>query len=73
MENNHSSSEGIVAKQSDIQVSVENQASTMEIYNIKALVDVYVTEAEEVAMKTNDQSLVGTPISMKNESRYPDF
>ena len=73
MENNHSSSEGIVAKQSDIQVSVENQASTMEIYNIKALVDVYVTEAEEVAKKTNDQSLVGTPISMKNESRYPDF
>ena len=73
MENNHSGSEGIVAEQSDIQVSVENQASTMEIYNIKALVDVYVTEAEEVAMKTNDQSLVGTPISMKNESRYPDF
>ena len=36
LENNHSGSEGIVAEQSDIQVSVENQASTMEIYNIKA-------------------------------------
>ena len=45
LENNHSGSEGIVAEQSDIQVSVENQASTMEIYNTEALVDVYATEA----------------------------
>nr|XP_023874282.1 uncharacterized protein LOC111986827 isoform X2 [Quercus suber] len=71
LENNHSGSESIVAEQSDIQVSVENQASTMEIYNTEALVDVYVTEAEEVAMKTNDQSSVETPISMKNMS--PDL
>ena len=62
LENNHSGSEGIVAEQLDIQVSVENQASTMEIYN---------TEAEEVAMKTSDQSSVETPISMKNMS--PDL
>ena len=46
LDNNHSGSEGIVAEQLDIQVSVENQASTMEIYNTEALVDVYVTEAE---------------------------
>ncbi|KAK7817537.1 hypothetical protein CFP56_042759 [Quercus suber] len=65
LENNHSGSESIVAGQSDI------QASTMEIYNTEALVDVYVTEAEEVAMKTNDQSSVETPISMKNMS--PDL
>nr|POE74440.1 myrcene synthase, chloroplastic [Quercus suber] len=71
LENNHSGSEGIVAEQSDIQVSVENQAFTMEIYNSEALVDVYVTEAEEAAMKTNDQSSVETPISMKNMS--PDI
>ena len=45
LENDHSGSEGIVAEQSDIQVSVENQASTMEIYNTEALVDVYATEA----------------------------
>ena len=57
-----SGSESIAAEQLDIQVSVENQASTMEIYNTEALVDVYVTEAEEVAMKTNDQSLDETPI-----------
>ncbi|XP_030935194.1 uncharacterized protein LOC115960431 isoform X3 [Quercus lobata] len=71
LENNHSGSESIVAEQSDIQVSVENQASTMEIYNTEALVDVYVTEAEEVAVKTNDQSSVETPISMNNMS--PDL
>ena len=71
LENDHSGSEGIVAEQSDIQVSVENQASTMEIYNTEALVDVYVIEAEEIAMKTNDQSSVETPISMKNMS--PDL
>ncbi|XP_030935195.1 uncharacterized protein LOC115960431 isoform X4 [Quercus lobata] len=67
----HSGSESTVAEQSDIQVSVENQASTMEIYNTEALVDVYVTEAEEVAVKTNDQSSVETPISMNNMS--PDL
>ncbi|KAF3964027.1 hypothetical protein CMV_011648 [Castanea mollissima] len=71
LEYNHSGSESIVAEQSDIQVSVENQASTKEIYNTEALVDVYVTKAEEVAMKTNDQSSVETPISMKNMS--PDL
>ena len=71
LENNHSGSEGIVAEQSDLQISVENEVSTMEIYNTEALVDVYVTEAE-VAMKTNDQSLVETPKNMSPDLLISD-
>ena len=35
LENNHSDSESIVAEQSDIQVSIENQASTMKFIILK--------------------------------------